>query len=394
MSDSCRHLAWGGVIVLLLFTLGSSEALATPEFGRRYQVKSCNVCHTVVPKLNARGWDFLARGYQPDPRLGQEPVSTVPFRLWLAGRLDNRISDDFTKTFFGKAELVAGGPLDENGSSYFLEWRLLSLETQSDGSLKDRTGRFEDLFVNWQLDPRWTLTVGQYRPLQQLEPGRKLSISTPALFDTKLAGDNTRNKRLKSLSAFSTGSRSPSISLNYQSFPGELASDGLFHTVTVASPGEFSLPLTRDARTNASFEFDGTPKGVVFETYYREKLNSIGAHAFVGRNGNLLIAGVGQLNVDDLYATAGIGFDNQDGEPPRVRSSLELEYLPTMDDYTWRPGFGFRVEDVSNDGRATSYIPYLVLAAPNNADLTTLLQLEYRGQKDHERLRLDFSIIF
>ena len=94
--------------------------------------------------------------------------------------------------------------------------------------------------------------------------------------------------------------------------------------------------------------------------------------------------------------TAGVGFDDlaKDKNPMRVRSSFEVEYLPTLDDDAWRPGVGFRIENVSHSGKPINFIPYIVLASPSNADFTSLLQLEYRTEPHGERLRLDYSIFF
>ena len=56
--------------------------------------------------------------------------------------------------------------------------------------------------------------------------------------------------------------------------------------------------------------------------------------------------------------------------------------------------FGFRVEDVTADGKAPAYVPYVVLAGPNAEEWSSLLQLEYFGRAGDERLRLDFSLFF
>ena len=194
----------------------SQAAFATPEFARRYQVQSCNTCHTIVPKLNERGLDFLARGYRPDPRLNMEAVDTVPLSVWLGQSVDRRIPKDVNNNFFGKVELISGGAIDDN-LSYFAEWRVLSLESRADGTLKDRSGRFEDLWLSYKFDSAWTLTLGQYRPLQQVEAGRKLSVSTNVLYDLSLAGEHTSDSRMTALRSFSTGGRSPSVTLGYQS---------------------------------------------------------------------------------------------------------------------------------------------------------------------------------
>jgi hypothetical protein len=379
-------------LLLLFLALVTQQAFATPEFSRRYNVKSCNTCHTVVPKLNERGYDFWARGYRPDPELNLERESTFPLSVWLAGRADHRIAKTSVdpKTFFNKVELIAGDSIGDS-LNYFVEWRALSLEMNSDGSLNDRSGRFEDLWMSWMIDDRWTLTAGQFRPLQQIEPGRKISVSQPAIFNSSLPGRDDGNKRLTSLRSFSTGSRSPGVSLGYQSILGESAADGLFHNVTVMFPGEISLPLTREARIAASNELETATKGVVLETYYRRGMNSIGVHGFVGDN-RWMASLVGEYNVDDVYFLGGVGLDHVDGKNDILRSSLGVEYLPQFEDSSWRPGVGFRVDAV--EGLKPAYVPYLVLGAPNDGNVNSLLQLEYNGQSKNERLRLDFSIFF
>lgn len=378
--------------VVVLLVILTHTAYATPEFGRRYKVKSCNTCHTVVPKLNERGYDFLNRGYRPDPELNLERVDTFPLSVWLAGRYDHRIGkqkvDD--KAFFNKVEFIAGDSIGDS-LNYFVEWRALSLETRSDGSLKDRSGRFEDLWLSWMPDDRWTITAGQFRPLQQVEPGRKLSLSTPAIFSTSLPGEKDADKRLTSLRKFSTSSRSPAISFGYQSILEDNAADGLFHAVTLTFPGEISLPLTREARIEASHEFESTPKGVVLETFYRQGLNSVGVHGFVGDD-RWMAALVGEANAGDIFFLGGVGLDHVDGRDDRMRASLGLEYLPQFEDSLWRPGIGFRVDSV--EGVKPAYVPYLVVGGPNEGDFNSLLQLEYYAQSKNERLRLDWSIFF
>ncbi len=367
-------------------------AFATPEFGRRYKVKSCNTCHTVVPKLNERGYDFLARGYRPDPALDMERESTIPLSVWLAGRADHRISEQNVepKVFLDKVELISGDSLGEK-LNYFIEWRALSLEMASDGSLTDRSGRFEDLWVSWMIDDRWTLTAGQFRPLQQVEPGRKIALSTPAIFSSGLPGEDDGNKRLTSLRSFSTDGRSPAVSLGFQSVVKERPADGLFHAVTVAFPGEISVPLTEAARVNASNEFESTPKGVVLETYYRDGLNSIGVHGFVGDE-RWMASLVGEYNTGDIFFLGGVGIDHVNGRDDKLRSSLGVEYLPQLEHSDWRPGVGFRLDAVQ--GEKPAYVPYFVLGAPNDRRVNSLLQLEYFAKSRRERLRLDWSIFF
>ena len=181
--------------------------------------------------------------------------------------------------------------------------------------------------------------------------------------------------------------------MTYQSRFGETESDGLFHIVTVPLVGELSWPLTPEAHDEASFELEGPPKGVFLETFYRRGLNSIGMHAFIDDN-RYLLTGLGKLNIENFFITAGHGVDDTDERSSRLRTSLELEYLHRTDYCdTYRPGAGFRVESISHDGREPAYIPYLVLTAPNES-WTLLMQIQFRIQEDNDSFVFDLSAIF
>ena len=294
-------------------------------------------------------------------------------------------------------ELISGAPIGKTSLSYFLEWRILSLQTRSDGTLKDRSGRFEDLFIAYNSGPV-TIIAGQYRLLRQIDDSQKLGLSTPKVIGASIAGTPASNARKTSLRGFSPTGRSPSISVTLQTMQTGHAAEGWYNTITLPFPGEFSLPLTDEARDEASFELQGPPKGVFLETFYRRGLSSVGVHAFIDDD-RWLLSGVGVLNIDDFYLTAGIGVDDRDDASGRIRSSLEVEYLYTCTCDTctcedWlRPGVGFRVEHVGNSDRETAYIPYVVLSGPNE-DYTFLSQIQYRFQEDNSVFFFDLSVIF
>lgn len=379
--------AWAAAILVC----ACPEAQATPQFARTYDMR-CNACHVVAPRLNTFGQAFAARGYRLPSELKKDKVKTAPFAVWLTGSHEDQDPQGFSETLFPKVELISGGPIGDD-LSYFVEWRAVSRQTRSDGSIRDRSGRFEDAFINWQIDERSSLTLGQYRALNQVDVSRRLSISEPALFSTSLAGKPSSDKRIESLRSFSPAGRSPGLTYSFRSVIGELPSDGLFHFVTLPFTGELSIPLTSEAHDEASFELRGEPKGVFLETFYRSGLNSIGLHSFIG-NDRWLLTGVGTLNFDNFYLTGGIGVDDRRDGSPRVRSSLEMEYLYTRDiDDLFRPGVGFRVEYVSNAAREPAYIPYFVLAGPNK-DHTFLLQAQYRAQEDNQGFFIHFSLLF
>jgi hypothetical protein len=314
----------------------------------------------------------------------------VPLAVWITGRHEERWPQNLEKTYVPKVELISGGPIGDR-FSYFVEWRVVSLDLRDDGSLRDRGGRFEDAFVNWEINDRHTLTIGQFRSLKQYDVSLRLSASEPALFSTSLAGDPSSDPRIQSLRAFSPAGRSPGFAYTLQSVQGPSASDGLFHSVNVPFVGELSLPLSDEARREASFELQGPPKGVFLETFYRRKLNSVGAHAFVDDD-RWLVTGIGRANYRDFYATVGVGWDDATGRGSRTRYSVEAEYLPAWYEVI-RPGVGFRVEHVTNASREPAYIPYLVLSGPNSK-FSFLLQIEGRFQGDSKGLVVDLSAIF
>lgn len=379
--------------IALLVLAAARPASAIPQWGRAYGVESCTTCHTVVPKLNLRGMDFLARGYRPDPKLDMKKVPTFPASIWLGIRYDDQIARRRNNTYFNKAEIIAGDSIG-NQWNYFAEWRVYDEEAQANGTLRDRSGRFEDLWLNWQEGRTWSVTFGQYRPVFQAEPGRKIAISTPALFTTSIAGDTYKRSRLTGLASFAPQDRQPSVSVVYQSIPGEMAMDGLYHNLTLPFVGEFSLPLNSQARRTASFEFQPRLKGVFLETYYRKGWNSIGVHSLIDDDkylANLL----GTTAFGDFHMMGGVGVSKGKGAPvSRITSMLEMEYLPQLKDDAWRPGFGLRLENVSHSGRPVAVVPYVVLAAPNTNELSSLLQIEYFAQGGNERLRMDLSLFW
>ncbi len=330
--------------------------------------------------------DFLARGYRPHPPLYRKQHSIIPISVWLNARWEKTITD--TSPFFRKAEIISGGPLGQS-HSYFVE----ALYEQEGNEKKIE---FEDLWVNFQLSSRQSLLIGNYKPLQQLDPGRRLSISIPQFFTLGLEERNGHEPTWypeRTLRKFSTGKRSLAVSWQYQSITGRLASDGLYHVITIPFPSSLSIGLNRNTKDDAGFKFDSVPKGVLLETYYRKKLNSIGLHAFWGKN-RWMLTGLGTYHTGSLYLTAGLGFDHTDGNPNRIRSLLDVEYLPTISNNTWRTGLGLRIEDATHDGNSTFYVPYFALSAPNLEGFTTLLQLEYLKEKNHDKLQVDLSLIF
>lgn len=381
-----RVLVWA-----VVFAAGT-EVFAIPEFARRYQVGgqslNCTACHSVPPKLNVRGEQFVARGFRLPEEVRAEDRRTIPLAVWVTARYEDQRGGT-TRGYVPKVELIAGGPVGDLPLSYFVEWRLVSLETRADGSLRDRSGRIEDLILDWEINDRHSLQIGQFRAVNQVDVSRRLSVTEPLLFSAGLPGEPSLNPRIQSLRGFSPAGRSPGFGYTYHSVHGEKPADGLFHHVTVPFVGELSVPLTREARTEASFELQGPPKGVFVENYYRRDLDSLGFHAFLD-DGRWLATGLGTLNRGDFYLTGGGGFDNAERQSSRRRASIEVEYLPSQFD-RYRPGVGFRVERIS--GQPTAGIPYFVMSGPNTT-YSYLLQIQYRFQEQRDTLFIDLSAFY
>lgn len=381
-----------------------NPAHATPQFARTYGL-DCKACHTVPPMLNARGQDFWQRGLRPAPDSDLPRFQTAPFAGWITARQEDQLDASFGEGYLPRVELISGGPVPipgyiEENFSYFVEWRAISLESRRNGRLRDRSGRFEDAYLSWLATDRIQLTAGQFRSLTQVDVSRRLTVSEPAVFSTSLPGDSVAgNARVTSLRAYSPSGRQPGFMFGYQSIKGESDADGLFHSAVLPFVGEWSLPITPEAHQEASFVSQGPPKGLFLETYYRQDLNSIGAHAFID-NDRWLFTMVGTLNyaqrpwTKDIYLTGALGWDDSERTPERTRSSFEVLYIPTFAECEWlRTGSGFRAERVTGPGTFPAYIPYVVVSLPNQS-YTVLMQVEYRHQENNRAFFLDMSLIF
>ncbi len=58
-----------------------------------------------------------------------------------------------------------------------------------------------------------------------------------------------------------------------------------------------------------------------------------------------------------------------------------------------RAAAGLRIEEVSDDGKRTAYVPYFAVSAPNTLH-TLLLQLQYKSQEGNDNFVVDLSVLF
>lgn len=378
-----------GIVMLLAI---ATPVQATPQFARKHQAK-CTACHVLPPMLNENGLDFQARGYEwvrsKDSNKNESRSRTIPMAVWIGARQEDQGTGGASDLFLPKVELLSGGRIGENWS-YFVEWRIVSLSLNQDGSLKDRGGRFEDLFFNWN-QGRHSARVGQYRTINQIDVSLRLSPSDPLLFKNGLRTGTDPDPRLDSLNRFSPSSRSPSLGYSFQSITGEKASDGLFHFVTVPFVGEFSIPLSEEASQTASFEF-AEAKGLYVETFYRRGQKTVGAHAFSDGDGAWLLNALATTDWRNMLFTAGFGVDSEDNRDRRNRGSVQAEYLFTRRKNI-RGAAGLRIEEVSDDGKRVTYVPYIAVSAPNTRH-TFLLQIQYKNQEGNDSFVMDLSALF
>ncbi|MGQ0714779.1 MAG: hypothetical protein ACT4PJ_13770 [Gemmatimonadaceae bacterium] len=369
---------------LILGLAPPAAAGEIPYFARRYGV-ACSQCHVAPPKLNAFGEEFIARGYEMP---GLTPRATWPFAIWASGRSESLplppgAADD-VRAYLNRVELISGGKVVAPWLSYFVEWRPVSQEARSDGTLRDRAGRFEDLFVTATAG-RAELTIGQFRQIAQVDVSRRLGLSEPLVLSASLPGAAGGTSREVSLRAFSPAGRSPALRASWNQ---PMANEWRW-TTSLGLPvaGELSIPLTREARREASNEVEWRSKGIVVESYARRGLTSLGAHAFYDDSRRYLVHAVASGSRGPLHATALAGAART-GTPVLGRWSVEAEYLPS-----YYVGIGGRVEDRASDGADVAYIPYLNAHFPGTS-YTFRITLERRLQRGRNATFLEVGTVF
>ena len=360
-------------------TVSPAAAEAVPLFARRYGVK-CGECHVAPPKLNAAGEAFLARGYA---LRDVAPRRTWPFAVWVSSRAEAGPAVARERPFANRIEIISGGRLAAN-LSYFVEWRALSLEPRSDGTLRDRSGRFEDLFLVGTAG-RADVTVGQFRLINQVDVSRRLGLGEPLVLSASLAGESAGTPRRTSLRSFSPAGRSPAFRVAYTApLRGEWRWTA---SAAVPLPGELSLPVTDEARVEASNELEWRPKGLVLETFARRGLFSAGGHMFYDHGDRFLIHVLTTGSRGPIHWTAAAGAARQAGVT-RGRWSLEAEYL------RWSAaGGGVRVEDQAADPLRPAVLVFVNTHFPGTR-YTVRLTVEQRMQAGRGATFLELGAVF
>lgn len=379
-----RSIWRAGVQVLVATAFLPVDLSAIPYFARKYGV-SCNQCHVMPPKLNAYGERFVALGFwQPD----LVPRRTWPFAVWASGRADrvprSGVLGDLTKAYLNRFEVISGGRVVAPWLSYFVEWRPVSFETRGDGTLRDRSGRFEDLFVTATAG-HMEVQLGQFRQIGQVDVSRRVGLSEPVTLSGSVPGGGVGTAREIALRAFSPTGRSPAVRVGWNRAVG--TGWRLTAAAGLPFPGEFSIPLTRQARTEASNEIEWDAKGVVLEAFARRGLTSLGGHTFLDGGGRLLANAVLTGSRQRLHWTLVAGVARS-GAVTRGQWSAEGEYY-----FSHFIGVGGRGEDRAADGVGTAFLPHLNIHFPGSR-YTVRVTLERRIQRDRGATLLEFATIF
>ncbi len=351
-----------------------------PYFARKYGVE-CAQCHVLPAKLNAYGERFLAEGYRIP---GAEPRPTVPLAVWASTRWESGTDGPDAPIHVNRIELISGGELGLSWLSYFLEWRALSLESREDGSLRDRSGRFEDLFLVAQ-PSGWEILAGQFRQVQQVDVSRRLSLSEPLVLSASLPGSGGDTPRARSLRGFSPSGRSPALRVARIQPIGE--SWEWTAAVAVPVPGELSLPLTAEAREEASNELALDPKGIFLESFARRGLASVGAHLFYDSPERYLVHAVATASAGPLHWEGMAGAAKTAGSL-RARWSVQGDWFPHR-----LAGIGGRLEDRAGDGAGVAFLPYLNVHFPGRS-YTVRLTLQQRLQPGRSATAVEVGTLF
>lgn len=380
-----------GAAFLVFLVLGLAilvelpEAEAIPYYARKYRTE-CSTCHVTPPKLNETGEEFLAAGYRFPDEDRRDTRRTVPLSVWSSWRGQWDDVRGRGRGLPNRVEIISAGPIARTRAFYFVEWLPVSQEVGGNNQRVQRHGRFEDLFVSIPAGPL-RVSVGQYRQLTQVDVSRRLSLSEPLAFSAGLTGRAARSSRLTGLRSFSLSGRSPAVRVSHHWQRGAAGSDGWYNNVTVPFAGEFVIPLNSTVHRTRGFEFEARPKGVLYESYYRRGLASVGGHVFAG-DSRQQYGLVAAANRGPFFTMLATGWGRERSGERDFRISWENEFIPVE----WVT-LGLRLDDRTGPNRPAALHPYVNIAFPLTW-YTVRMTLERRQQRGNHAWLLELGTVF
>lgn len=333
------------------------QAQAMPQFAREYGLP-CRACHEHIPKLNATGEQFVANGYRM-PGLERKP--TLPLTLWASEIGQYRAgAGSGAKAVLNRAKLVSAGPVGPRGYT-MMEWNPAMIDFQSDGSTRDTSGRFEDLFFGVSLDHGLGLQVGQFRIMSQIDESGKVFLTDPPAFAASVPGRKSSDARTQSLNGFAPSGRSPAIRLTKHWPKAKDSYEGAYVTAAAVFPGEASIPTTDLAQETADARFESSPKGFFVEAYEKRGLGSFGVHGFVGNNARRVFGVLGQRQWGQTHVEAGL-VRAEWSAGNEWRSDLSVAWIPSD---TW--AMGIRADQRHVAGEPATLAPLASFVFPIGA---------------------------
>jgi hypothetical protein len=154
-----RYVEFARAVALLLPLLGSSPALALPEFGRKTGM-SCSACHDAWPRLNDFGEAYRDRGYRlantNDDVMGH-PLDSFPasfrttpgyqFKSTTNQPTDQGTANIHTGSFqFPSADIYVGGAVSNHVSTYV---DIAGFSKDATASIESGWVRYNDVLTDW-----------------------------------------------------------------------------------------------------------------------------------------------------------------------------------------------------------------------------------------------------
>src|SRR6266542_785907 len=146
-------LAIGTVLSPIGLLLKPTQQLtAMPNFARKYNL-DCTTCHTIIPRLNEKGYKFRAAGFRMPEEIGQPQEKNFELGDYFSARLQPRYDVQLTNQPNGAAvaNIVGGvpGPRIRTNSFSYMESTLYPLTGSWGkyfGSLVELSVSPEDVF--------------------------------------------------------------------------------------------------------------------------------------------------------------------------------------------------------------------------------------------------------